>query len=201
MIGIILLNGEPYKGKIDVSGKFVVACDGGYAYAEKNGIKCNLILGDFDSLGYKPEGAEVFPVEKDYTDGELALIELKKRGITDIEIYCGAGKRDDHYFGNIGLLVKGDKLGLNVKFVTDYTEFVLKTGKVVFSGRIRDTVSVIPVTEKIRISESYGLKYPAAGLDISLGDSTGLSNVILKENAYIEITEGKALIFSVKKVD
>lgn len=201
MKGIVFLNGEPYNGDIDVGGSFVVACDGGYSYALKKGIKCDLVLGDFDSLGYKPDGAEIFPAEKDYTDGELALLELKKRGITDIEIYCGAGKRDDHYFCNIGLLVKGEKLGLNVKFVTEYTEFVLTSGKVLFNGKIDDTVSVLPVTEKIHISESYGLKYPANGLDIYFGDSIGLSNVIKKENAFVNITEGKALVFFVKKVN
>ena len=47
---------------------FVIAADGGLRHTEKLGIVPQEILGDFDSLGYTPTGANVFPVEKDDTD-------------------------------------------------------------------------------------------------------------------------------------
>ena len=50
---------------------FVIAADGGLVHTEKLGIVPNEILGDFDSLGYTPQGANVFPVEKDDTDAML----------------------------------------------------------------------------------------------------------------------------------
>ena len=43
---------------------FIIAADGGLAHVEKLGIAPNGILGDFDSLGYTPEGSTVFPVER-----------------------------------------------------------------------------------------------------------------------------------------
>ena len=52
---------------------FVIAADGGLRHAQALGLTPNLILGDFDSLGYVPQGAEVFPVEKDDTDAMLAI--------------------------------------------------------------------------------------------------------------------------------
>ena len=42
----------------------IVAADGGLDHLKKLGRKPDLILGDFDSLGYVPEGAEVYPVER-----------------------------------------------------------------------------------------------------------------------------------------
>ena len=52
---------------------FVIAADGGFVHVQRLGLMPQLILGDFDSLGYTPEGAQVFPVEKDDTDAMLAV--------------------------------------------------------------------------------------------------------------------------------
>ena len=51
----------------------VIAADGGVIHVEKLGIQPDVILGDFDSLGYVPQGARVYPVEKDDTDSMLAV--------------------------------------------------------------------------------------------------------------------------------
>ena len=47
---------------------YVIAADGGLWHTNRLGITPNAVLGDFDSLGFTPEGANVFPVEKDDTD-------------------------------------------------------------------------------------------------------------------------------------
>ena len=69
------------------------------------------------------ENAVVFPSEKDFTDGELAMEELLKRDVSFIEIYGGGGGREDHFFGNVALLVKARLNGKNAFFITDYSEF------------------------------------------------------------------------------
>jgi len=53
---------------------YMIAADGGYAYLKQMGIKPNLVVGDFDSLGYEPEHENVVrhPVMKDDTDLALA---------------------------------------------------------------------------------------------------------------------------------
>ena len=55
------------------SDDLVIAADGGLTHAQQLGIAPQVILGDFDSLGYVPEDARVFPVEKDDTDAMLAV--------------------------------------------------------------------------------------------------------------------------------
>ena len=52
---------------------YVIAADGGLRHTNRLGITPNAVLGDFDSLGFTPEGANVFPVEKDDTDTMLAI--------------------------------------------------------------------------------------------------------------------------------
>ena len=52
---------------------FLLAADGGLVHLQNLGLTPHGILGDFDSLGYVPEDARVFPVEKDDTDAMLAV--------------------------------------------------------------------------------------------------------------------------------
>ena len=55
----------------------IIAADGGLAHMETAGLTPNGILGDFDSLGYVPDAAQVFPVEKDDTDAMLAVMNFR----------------------------------------------------------------------------------------------------------------------------
>ena len=54
-------------------GDVILAADGGLRHTQTLGITPGYVLGDFDSLGYTPPEAQVFPVEKDDTDAMLAV--------------------------------------------------------------------------------------------------------------------------------
>ena len=81
---LIFLGGEEYEGEIVSDGKIVVACDRAFLFLRKRGIKPDVVVGDFDSLGFVPEGAEVYPSEKDQTDFALAVDEFEKIGNRDV---------------------------------------------------------------------------------------------------------------------
>ena len=72
-------------------GDLLIAADGGYAYLQ--GQKPDLVVGDFDSLGYVPEGEQIIrhPVQKDDTDMLLAVREGLKRGYRKFVLYGGIG--------------------------------------------------------------------------------------------------------------
>ena len=76
----------------------VIAVDGGFASLEAAGCVPDLALGDFDSLGFVPEGVPVklFPAEKDASDMELALEEALTCGAGAVEVYGALGGRLDH---------------------------------------------------------------------------------------------------------
>ena len=44
-------------------GDFVIAADGGFGYLTAQGIRADLVVGDFDSLGTLPEHANVIRLE------------------------------------------------------------------------------------------------------------------------------------------
>ena len=85
----------------------VVAADGGLRLLETQGIRPNVILGDFDSLGFVPQEdrVQVFPVEKDETDLMLACREGLSRGYRVFRLYGGlGGARVSHTVANLQML-------------------------------------------------------------------------------------------------
>ena len=69
----------------------IIAADGGFVHTQKLQITPDIVLGDFDSLGYTPEGANVFPVEKDDTDAMLAVRHGLSRGYRTFLLYGSLG--------------------------------------------------------------------------------------------------------------
>ena len=59
------------------------AADRGLAHLNRLGLAPHLVVGDFDSLGWTPEGGHVIrhPVEKDDTDTMLAIRTAGQDGI------------------------------------------------------------------------------------------------------------------------
>ena len=92
MKGIILLNGEPYPYAINAGNALVYCCDGAYKWA-KSKVRIDKNIGDFDSLDEVPypPPEEVYPAEKNFTDGEIALKKIIEAGADEIEIYGGGG--------------------------------------------------------------------------------------------------------------
>lgn len=196
--GIILLNGAPFTEPIDAEGAYVVCCDGALRWAEGN-VRIDVKAGDFDSLGFVPEGAAVYPAEKDFTDGEIALQILFARGCRTIEIYGGSGGREDHWFGNLQLLYAAHRRGAEASMISRYTKIECKSGEIVWLQKAGRTVSLAPVGMQAHILESEGLKYPLRDLTLTAGSCRGISNVIQKPYARVCCDRGALFIFEVRE--
>ena len=161
----------------------------------KDKIKIDENLGDYDSLDYLPEPppAEIYPSEKDYTDGELALMRAIGAGYGDIEIYGGGGKRDDHFIGNLHLLYQAERAGVRAVLITNYCRIFAASGLVGLGGVVGKTVSIVPFGGDAHIMESRGFRYPLPET-FKYGSTLGISNVITAENAQFR-TEGTVLVF------
>lgn len=193
MKGIILLNGDPYGGEIDAAGAVVYCCDGAYDWA-KGRVKIDKTVGDFDSLGYIPEPPpeEVYPSEKNYTDGEIALLKLLELGADEIEIYGGGGGREDHFLGNLHLMYRAFESGVKCKMITGNSIIFPATGKIFLGGYAGRTVSVLPFGGSLNIMDFRGFKYSYPG-SIVYGECRGISNIVLSAAALLCV-EGVALI-------
>ena len=83
----------------------VIAADGGLRHFTDATRQPDVILGDFDSLGYIPQGAQVFPVEKDDTDSMLAIKKGLELGFREFLLYGSLdGPRLDHTVANFQTL-------------------------------------------------------------------------------------------------
>lgn len=191
------MNGEPYKGAIPREKEDIVLCaDGALAWA-KGKIAIDITAGDFDSLGYVPENSVVYPSEKDYTDGEIALGILMDRGCREIEIYGGGGKREDHFFGNLQLLYAAYLRGVKCVMKSEYSDIFCASGRVECFGLRGKTVSFAPVGLSAHIIESEGWKYPLKDLTLTAGSCRGISNVAVSDEAYVQCDDGTLFVFQV----
>lgn len=194
MRAIVLLNGEPYRGAIEDGGALVLCCDGAYDWA-KGRVRIDVNLGDYDSLSYVPDPppAQVYPSEKNFTDGELALQRAMAAGADVIEFYGGGGGREDHFLGNLHLLYAACRRGVRAVMVTNYARIFAAEGSVELCGLRGKTVSIVPFGGPAHILESGGLYYPLPDTFV-YGSTRGISNVITAERAYFK-TEGVVLVF------
>lgn len=198
MKAIILLNGEPYRGKIDAQNARVYCCDGAYDWA-KGKVRIDENLGDYDSLTYQPDPPplNVYPTEKNDTDGGLALDRAIGAGANDIEIYGGGGGREDHFLGNLHLLYAAERRGVHAEMITNHARIFLHSaqGSAVFHDCKGKTVSIIPFGGDAHIIKSEGLKYPLNRLSLVYGSTRGISNVVTENTARFFLKSGKVLVF------
>lgn len=199
MKGILLLNGRPYTGEIDARGAYVVCCDGAYAWANGR-VRINENVGDFDSLPYvpSPPPSEVYPSEKNFTDGEIALNKLLERGVDKIEIYGGFGGRQDHFLGNLHLLYSAHSRGVRAEMIDENSVIFAASCSIGLNGIKGKTLSVLPFGGALHIMGSTGLKYAYPGR-IGYGECRGISNVAESDKASLTLAAGCVALIIVNR--
>ena len=180
---------------------FVIAADGGLVHTEKLGIIPHEILGDFDSLGHVPTGANVFPVEKDDTDAMLAVRRGLDLGYREFILYGSLdGPRLDHTVANFQTLqyladhgAAGYLVG-NSCIVT-----VLKEGEISFPAGKEGTISVFCMGADAHGVTLRGLQYPLTDGTLTAGFPLGVSNHFIGKQASVAVREGCLLLFYPRK--
>lgn len=175
---------------------FVIAADGGVKHTQKLGISCNVVLGDFDSLGCIPEGANVFPVEKDDTDSMLAIRRGLEAGFRRFVIYGGLdGPRLDHTVANFQAL----------QFLAEHGAVGYLVGKEYIAGVLRNEQAEFPAAA-IGIFSLFcmgadasgvtirGLRYPLTDGVLSAGFPLGVSNHFMGRPGSVAVRQGSLLM-------
>ena len=175
---------------------YILAADGGLRHLKKLGLKPNGIIGDFDSLGYVPEGAEVFPVEKDDTDAMLAAKKGLELGFSEFYFYGSLdGPRLDHTVANFQTLQYLADRGATAYLIgNDYIVTVVKDGAFSFPAGRTGTVSVFCMgadAEGVRIK---GLYYELENGKLTAGFPLGVSNHFTGAEATVEVKKGSLIV-------
>ena len=175
---------------------FVIAADGGLRHTEKLGIVPQEILGDFDSLGYTPTGANVFPVEKDDTDAMLAVRRGLELGYREFMLYGSVdGSRLDHTVANFQTLqFLADRGAVGYLVGKDFLITVVKEGAIAFPAGCRGTVSVFCLGSDASGVTLEGLYYPLKNGKLTAGFPLGVSNHFTGNPARISVGGGSLLV-------
>ena len=208
-------------------GDLVIAADGGYLELKKRGIRCDILLGDMDSLselGESPESLGLvksastsfgtcerakssehtpeilkFKVEKDETDTHLAYVEGARRGYKTFYIYGGTGGREDHTFANYSLLLYGKNRGNSITLVGKSREFfVIKNESISLIRERGKDLSVFAFGGAAHGVTVKGAKYEAENVTLTSDFPLGVSNSFLDGEVTVSVADG-ALLLMVEK--
>ena len=175
---------------------YLLAADGGYAHLKKLGLAPDEVLGDFDSLGYIPEDARVFPVEKDDTDTMLAARRGLALGYRRFLFYGSLdGPRLDHTVANFQTLqFLADQGAVGYLIGRDHIVTVVKDGVCRFSAEAEGIVSVFCMGRDAHGVTLLGLQYPLQDGTLSAGFPLGVSNHFIGEPATVRVEDGSLLV-------
>lgn len=204
---VVALNGElkgdseEYKKLIGEKDILFIAADGGALFLENIGFLPDVIIGDFDSLTkaqyqrYEKMGTKIikYPVEKDETDGELALQYCRKKGFNNIIIIGFAGGRLDQQLANIFLLEYAFRNGITAFTKEPGLEMGIIDRKKVFFQKMGAGLSLIPLDEKVTGVTVTGCKYLLESGSLLRYKTRGISNIIEQEKAVITVEKGLLL--------
>ena len=175
---------------------YIIAADGGYAHVKALALEPDCILGDFDSLGFVPDSARVFPVEKDDTDAMLAVRRGLELGYAEFLLYGSLdGPRLDHTVANFQTLqFLADHGAAGYLIGKDYIVTVVKNGQLRFPETATGIVSVFCMGADARGVTLTGLQYGLENGTLSAGFPLGVSNHFMGRAATVEVTDGSLLV-------
>lgn len=199
----------------------VIAADAGYRHLDSRGFVPNIVIGDFDSLGYVPKEDKQssiqlkedvdagniqnmrvmqYPQDKDKSDLELAIDEALSMKPQILMIYGALGKRMDQTISSIQMLSHIADHRIGVFCVGDKDSCVVVNGPSEFglgipnADDIDKTISIFSLTDVSLVEASQGLKWPYTNTAITNSMSLGISNVITANPMKIKVKMGKILL-------
>lgn len=183
-------------------GDLVIACDRGYAYCERLGVRPDIFVGDFDSFsGAVAPGVTVerLKPEKDDTDTGHAVALALARGYRTLLLTCALGGRLDHTMANLQTCVQAAEAGAAVRIVDETTEIDFLTGGTL---RVRKrpgwSLSVFSMSDRCAGVCLRGVKYPLEDADLTNRVPLGVSNEFAAAGAEIALKSGVLMVVQTK---
>lgn len=180
-----------------------IAADGGADFLLNQDIIPQVLIGDFDSisdnsLGELNNKTKIlqFPKEKDKTDSELALDYCIDEHYDSVTMVNAVNGRLEHSLANIFLIENFVKKGLSLYFINKDSEiFVIQgSGEIELSSRKDSEISLIPLTEQVKVESITGFKYPLQNETLFRAHARGISNVAESEKLSVKTLTGILLI-------
>lgn len=167
------------------------------------GFEPDLAIGDFDSVSpqqlatirrYSRSIEIVDPVDKDYTDTELAFHRALALEPDEIVLAGGLGTRFDHSLANVHLLAAAHRRGVRASVIDAHNEVLLTADRLVLRRPGRPTVSLLPLTPIVSGITLTGFRYPLRNARLEIGQSLGISNVLEADEGIVTVADGLLLV-------
>ena len=174
----------------------LIAADGGFRTVERMGLVPHLVIGDFDSLGNRPNhpNTVVLPTVKDETDMCAAIRLGRERGYTRFALYGGTGGRLAHTLANLQLLDGLAREGFRGFLVGEGTvSTAVHNGELSFPAHMSGYLSVFCTSGRAEGVALSGLKYELADARLESSFPLGVSNEFVGEPARVSVQDGTLL--------
>lgn len=195
---IVVGAGDFFETKIEKGeNDLIIAADGGLLNLEKIGVTPDIVVGDFDSLGYVPKYENIITLnrDKDITDTWAGIEEGIKRGYKNFRIYGGTGGRESHTFANIQNLIKLTKMGFYGEMISENEVITaVKNGEIAFDKNHKGFISVFAYSDKAEGVSLKNLKYELDNVILTNGEPLGVSNEFIGAEAKVGVKNGIILI-------
>jgi thiamine pyrophosphokinase len=160
-----------------------IAADGGITHAQALGVIPEVWVGDFDSTDKNLERKfediprQTYPVEKDASDGELAISEALRQGATSLVLVGGFGGQLDHVLAHCGFLIALAKRDVEIFMTSGTEEAHALVGDITLANLPTGTrISLMPMTDLAGLSIA-GVRWPLSKRNVKLGSALTLANV------------------------
>ncbi len=199
---VIVTNGQiddyQWLKKQVESADILLCADGAAKHLMSIDVYPDCILGDFDSIDQesmewirkKKISEEHFPPKKDVTDTDIAIDYALSYQPEEIIILGALGTRMDHTLGNLYLLEKYRNSVESLIIMNPQNMISLIEGSLNIQHQKNTIASIIPISEKLEGITLEGFEYPLQEGTLIRGDSKGISNRIVEENAKVCIEKG-----------
>ena len=197
MICYIVGAGEFYGEFQPKHDDLVIAADGGYDTLISHGYRCDVLIGDLDSISSVPEGVELikFNKHKDYTDMHLCYLEGVKRGYSEFNIFGATGGREDHTFANLSLVALAKSSGHNITvFSKTHKIFALKNEERTLTATDGKTLSVFAFGGDASGVSIRGAEYECTDITLEALFPLGVSNSLVGSPVTVSVNDGILII-------
>ena len=196
-----IISGGEFDRTVPHSYDYVIACDKGYAHAEKLGVVPDLVIGDFDSYGGDvPEGMNVIalPTAKDDTDTGYAVNHAISLGYDEIIISCALGGRPDHMYSNIQSLCHAANAGAATRIISGNAIIHAVCGEpLIIEKRPGWEFSVFAFSDRCTGVNITGAGYPLSDVELINTFPIGQSNFWAYDEVTVSCKTGTLLVMEV----
>ncbi|NEW08013.1 thiamine diphosphokinase [Paenibacillus sp. SYP-B3998] len=185
----------------------LVGSDRGALFLIEHGLQPHISMGDFDSVTAEEKdrirsSSHAFldcdPIYKDLTDTEMSFQWALEQKPASIVLLGALGTRFDHSLANVHLLRKGIEYDVPCTIIDASNEImVIDQPTRIQRGRYTH-VSLLPLSLEVTGITLHGFQYALHKATLQIGQSLGISNVLLMQEGLIELDSGLLLVIQSK---